>query len=154
MHHATRAARQYQKMAKEPASSPNLILTITTPRDPMPTTVRDLILILQIFFPGELSIHKAFYVLGVIISLYPLLRLHLNQRTQPHQPSRTAWTKSILEFLKAALEREDEYPPIWATGLDRGEEFAQHICDELSPLYMMLGLDPHNLAASSTKKTF
>jgi hypothetical protein len=60
MHHATRAAQQYQKTAKETASSPNLILTITTPRDPMPTTVRDLILILQIFFPGELSIHKAF----------------------------------------------------------------------------------------------
>ncbi|KAF7371760.1 hypothetical protein MVEN_00032600 [Mycena venus] len=120
----------------------------------MATTVRDLILILQIFFPAELSIHKAFYVLGVIISVYPLLRLHLNQRRQPHQPVRSAWTTGILGILKAAFECEDNYPPIWASGIDRGDEYAQNICDELSPLYQMLGLDPHNLAAPSPDSLF
>ncbi|KAJ6505036.1 hypothetical protein C8R45DRAFT_1060321 [Mycena sanguinolenta] len=120
----------------------------------MRATVRDLILILQIFFPAELSLHKAFYVCGVIISLYPLLRLHLNQQRQPHQPSRTAWAKSIFGFLKAASELEDQYPPIWATGLDRGEEYAQHICDELGPLYMILGLNPHNLDAPTPEPLF
>ncbi|KAJ6484160.1 hypothetical protein C8R45DRAFT_1214970 [Mycena sanguinolenta] len=120
----------------------------------MRATVRDLILILQIFFPAELSLHKAFYVFGVIISLYPLLRLHLNQQRQPHHPSRTAWAKSIFGFLKAAFELEDQYPPIWATGLDRGEEYAQYICDELGPLYTILGLNPHNLDAPTPESLF
>ncbi|KAJ7774303.1 hypothetical protein DFH07DRAFT_866010 [Mycena maculata] len=69
----------------------------------MAPTVRDLILILQIFFPGELSMHKALYLLGIIISLYPLLCLHLNQWRQPRQPTRTA---AVTTFT---------LPPSWAT---------------------------------------
>ncbi|KAJ7819718.1 hypothetical protein B0H14DRAFT_3737035 [Mycena olivaceomarginata] len=122
--------------------------------DKMATTVRDLILILQIFFPGELSIHKAFYVLSVIISLYPLLRLHLNQRRQPHQPSQTAWTKSIVGILRGAFKLEDNYPPIWASGLDSGDEYSARISDDLAGLLMMLGFNPYNLAEPSPDSLF
>ncbi|KAJ7671731.1 hypothetical protein B0H17DRAFT_1162093 [Mycena rosella] len=120
----------------------------------MTATVRDLILILQLFFPSDLSLHKALYIIGVILSLYPLLRLHLNQRRQPHQPSRTAWTTGILKLLVAAFQQEDAYPPTWAAGEDRGEEYAHRICDELTPLYMMLGLTPHDHAGPSPNSPF
>ncbi|KAJ7847772.1 hypothetical protein B0H13DRAFT_2405521 [Mycena leptocephala] len=120
----------------------------------MSTTVRDLILILQLFCPGELSIHKAFYVLGVIISLYPALRLHLNQRRQSRQLNRTAWTRNITKILVAAFDLEDKHPPTWALGLDRGQEFAQHISDGLAPLYTMLGLNPEDLAVPSPDSLF
>ncbi|KAF8164581.1 hypothetical protein K438DRAFT_2066952 [Mycena galopus ATCC 62051] len=120
----------------------------------MAPTVRDLILILQLFFPAELSVHKALYVLGVVLSLYPLLRLHLNQRRQPHQPAQTAWTKSIQNLLVAAFKLEDNHPPIWATGLDRGQEYADHISAELHPIYALLGLNPDDLAVPSPASSF
>ncbi|KAJ7826525.1 hypothetical protein B0H13DRAFT_1657484 [Mycena leptocephala] len=120
----------------------------------MTATVRDLALILQLFFPRELSLHKALYLFGVILSLYPLLRLHLNQRRQPQQPSHTAWSTAILKLLVAAFQREDNHPPIWASGEDRGQEYADHISDQLSPLYTMLGLNPNDLAAPSPNSPF
>ncbi|KAF8189083.1 hypothetical protein K438DRAFT_1907357 [Mycena galopus ATCC 62051] len=112
------------------------------------------ILILQIFFPGELSIHKAFYVLSVIISLYPLLRLHLNQCRQLHQPTQTAWTKSIVGILRSAFELEDNYPPIWASGQDSGDECSARISDDLAGLFMMLGFNSYNLAEPSPDSLF
>ncbi|KAK6996147.1 hypothetical protein R3P38DRAFT_2655422 [Favolaschia claudopus] len=117
----------------------------------MPPTVSDLVLVLQLFLPAGLSIEGAFYLIGVIISSYPLLRLHINQRRQPHQPARTAWTKTILTLLKAAFKSDsDEDDLVWATGMDfTPDDFAQRICDDLEPLYNMLGLNPQNLAAQS-----
>ncbi|KAJ7458320.1 hypothetical protein B0H11DRAFT_2061707 [Mycena galericulata] len=120
----------------------------------MTPTVRDLILILQIFFPGELSLHKALYLLGVIISLYPLLRLHLNQRRQPRQPGRTAWLKSISALLLGAFAQEDTHPPTWASGIDRSAEYAAYISQDLSALYTMLGLNPDDLGAPSPASPF
>ncbi|KAJ6613065.1 hypothetical protein B0H10DRAFT_1806149 [Mycena sp. CBHHK59/15] len=120
----------------------------------MVATVRDLILILQLFFPSDLALPKAFYLLGVIISLYPLLRLHLNQQRQPRQPSRTAWSKSILALLVNAFKQDDDNVQSWASGLDRGQEFADYICRDLGPLYGMLGLNPDDLAAASPHSLF
>ncbi|KAJ7473665.1 hypothetical protein B0H11DRAFT_2282525 [Mycena galericulata] len=120
----------------------------------MTPTVRDLILILQIFFPGELSMHKALYLLGVIISLYPLLRLHLNQRRQPRQPGRTAWFKSISALLLGAFAQEDTHPPTWASGIDRSAEYAAYVSQDLAALYTMLGLNPDDLGAPSPASPF
>ncbi|KAJ7658659.1 hypothetical protein DFH06DRAFT_442145 [Mycena polygramma] len=120
----------------------------------MTATVRDLILILQIFFPSDLSLHKALYLLGVIISLYPLLRLHLNQRRQPRQPTRTAWTKSILVLLLAAFKQDSDTTSPWASGIDRSEEYAESICADLGALFAMLGLNPDNLTAPSPSSPF
>ncbi|KAJ7465829.1 hypothetical protein B0H11DRAFT_1922105 [Mycena galericulata] len=101
-----------------------------------------------------LSMHKALYLLGVIISLYPLLRLHLNQRRQPRQRTRTAWLKSILVLLRAGFKEDDAHPPTWASGIGRSDEYAEYICRDLGPLYMMLGLDPDNLQAPSPPPPF
>ncbi|KAJ7669640.1 hypothetical protein B0H17DRAFT_1162224 [Mycena rosella] len=60
----------------------------------MGASVRHLIFILELFFPPELAIQQAIYVLGVLISLYPILRLHANQRRHPRQPPVTGWMKS------------------------------------------------------------
>ncbi|KAJ6455270.1 hypothetical protein C8R47DRAFT_1328937 [Mycena vitilis] len=120
----------------------------------MTATVSDLILILQLFFPSDLSLHKALYLLSVIISLYPLLRLHLNQRRQPRQPTQTAWTKSILVLLLAAFNQDSDTVLPWASGIDRGKEYAESICKDLGALYAMLGLNPDNLTAPSPPSLF
>ncbi|KAJ7152119.1 hypothetical protein C8R46DRAFT_962436 [Mycena filopes] len=118
----------------------------------MPATVRDLILILQIFFPGDLPLHKALYLLGFLVSLYPLLRLHLNQQRQPRQPARSAWVRSIQSLLTAAFQREDPYPPIWAT--ETSAEYAEYISDDLGPLFGMLGFTPDDLRAPTPEPLF
>ncbi|KAF8144855.1 hypothetical protein K438DRAFT_1992417 [Mycena galopus ATCC 62051] len=115
----------------------------------MTATVRDLILVLEVFFPADLSLQKALYLFGVIISLYPLLRLHLNQRRQPRQPARTGWIKTLRDLLIAAFQPEDAETSVWASGLDRTLEYADYICDDLASLYMMLGLNPHDLSVPS-----
>lgn len=42
----------------------------------MTATVRDLIFALEVFFPGEMGLRRALYVLVAVVSLWPLLRLH------------------------------------------------------------------------------
>ncbi|KAJ7873634.1 hypothetical protein B0H14DRAFT_3131234 [Mycena olivaceomarginata] len=106
-------------------------------------------LVARVFFPDDLSLHKALYLFGVIISLYPLLRLHLNQRHQPRQPAQTAWMKAFRDLLIAAFRPEDEHSSIWAAGLDQSREYADYICEDLASLYMMLGLNPYDLVAPS-----
>ncbi|KAF8157551.1 hypothetical protein K438DRAFT_1910049 [Mycena galopus ATCC 62051] len=115
----------------------------------MTATVRDLILILEVFFPADLSLQKALYLFGVIISLYPLLRLHLNQRRQPRQPARTGWMETLRDLLISAFQPGDVETSVWASGLDRTLEYADYICDDLASLYMMLGLNPYDLSAPS-----
>ncbi|KAL0959385.1 hypothetical protein HGRIS_014636 [Hohenbuehelia grisea] len=73
----------------------------------MAVTVRDLIIVLETFFPGHLSLHQALYVLVLMGSLFPLLRLHQTQRRQPRQPRETAWMKTITQTLRDALYTED-----------------------------------------------
>ncbi|KAJ7787216.1 hypothetical protein B0H14DRAFT_3581083, partial [Mycena olivaceomarginata] len=120
----------------------------------MTATVRDLILILQVFFPNDLSLRKALYLFGVIVSLYPLLRLHLNQRRQPRQPVRTAWMKTFRDLLIAAFRPEHDDSSVWAAGLDRGREYADYISEDLPSLYMMLGLNPYDLAVPAPSPLF
>ncbi|KAJ7642553.1 hypothetical protein B0H17DRAFT_1163931 [Mycena rosella] len=106
-------------------------------------SVRDLILILQLFFPPDLALQQGLYVLASIISLYPILRLHLNQGREPRQPARTGWFKSLLTLLTLAFSIEANNVEAWTTGLGEGraDEYAEDICRDLNKLYMMLGLD-------------
>ncbi|KAK7059935.1 hypothetical protein R3P38DRAFT_2598194 [Favolaschia claudopus] len=108
----------------------------------MGPTVRDLIHILQIFFPPELSLHRALYLLGVILSVYPLFLLHINQRRQPGQRIRTAWLTSIEKLFKKALAEQDEDNPVWTTGIDRSTEYSEILSNDLAPLYNLLGAAP------------
>ncbi|KAK6992124.1 hypothetical protein R3P38DRAFT_2659532 [Favolaschia claudopus] len=120
----------------------------------MAATVRDLIHILQVYFSPDLSLHKALYILGLLISLYPLLRLHLNQQRQPRQPHNTAWLTGIASILLAAFRRDTLHPSMFAAGDDRSEEFVQYIAQDLIGFYQLLGLNPHNLQAPSPESLF
>ncbi|KAJ6479635.1 hypothetical protein C8R45DRAFT_1054414 [Mycena sanguinolenta] len=109
----------------------------------MAISVRQLIWILQLFFPPELTVQEAFYVLGVLISLYPILLLHANQRRAPHQPAVTGWMKSIQILLTRAFTD----PANDHVGLDRldiAEEYSRRICNDLDRLYGLLGLHSNN----------
>ena len=68
----------------------------------MTATVCNLIFILETFVPGDFPLLEAFLVLVVLISLYPLLKLHKNQRREPRQPVHTAWFKAALDLAKQA----------------------------------------------------
>ena len=106
----------------------------------MTATVRDLIIVLETFLLGSLSMEHGLYILVMVASLYPLLRLHLHQQTEPHQPRETAWLKSILFLLARAFRSEDQAAEAW---LDDGiaMEYAQDLCRDLDVLYEYLGLD-------------
>ncbi|KAJ6474228.1 hypothetical protein C8R45DRAFT_1160429 [Mycena sanguinolenta] len=108
----------------------------------MGPTVRDLILILQIFFPGDLDLRQALYLFGVIFSVYPLLRFHLNQRRQPGQRARSAWVNTIRSLLQNAFNhlQGDDAPMMWASGNDRSREYAEYVSSDLGALYQRLGL--------------
>ncbi|KAK7015964.1 hypothetical protein R3P38DRAFT_3400375 [Favolaschia claudopus] len=112
----------------------------------MATTVRELILILQIYFPPELSLYKALQILGLLIALYPIHRLHLNQHT--------AWLTGISAILLATFRRDDSHAPTWASGTDRSEEFAAHISEDLIGFYSLLSLNPRDLEAPSPRSFF
>ncbi|KAJ6478188.1 hypothetical protein C8R45DRAFT_1156833 [Mycena sanguinolenta] len=110
----------------------------------MGPTVRDLILILQIFFPGDLDLRQALYLFGVIFSVYPLLRFHLNPRRQPGQRARSAWINTIRSLLQNAFNhlQGDDAPMMWASGDDRSREYAEYVFSDLRALYQLLGLNP------------
>ncbi|KAJ7098821.1 hypothetical protein C8R44DRAFT_747906 [Mycena epipterygia] len=107
----------------------------------MPPSVKDLILILQLFFPRDLSLQQGLYVFAVIISLYPILRLHANQRREPRQPARTGWFKTLAILLTRAFSDELNVEA-WPSGLGEGraEEYAAYICSDLDRLFTLLGL--------------
>ncbi|KAK7051727.1 hypothetical protein R3P38DRAFT_2502011 [Favolaschia claudopus] len=114
----------------------------------MSLTVRQLIWILQMFFPPELPVQQALYVLGVLICLYPILGLHNNQRRAPHQPAFTGWMKSIHAVLADAF-RADAIPlndaSLWGNGIGFGPEteyYARYLCNDIDRLSQMMGL--HN----------
>jgi hypothetical protein len=106
----------------------------------MTATIQDLIIVLETSFPGSLSMEHGLYILVMVASLYPLLRLHLHQQTEPHQPCETVWLKSILFLLAHAFCSEDQAAEAW---LDDGiaMEYAQDLCCDLDVLYKYLGLD-------------
>ncbi|KAJ7982836.1 hypothetical protein DFH06DRAFT_1466836 [Mycena polygramma] len=104
-------------------------------------SVRELIWILQMFFPPELPAHHALYILAVLISLYPILALHTNQRRGPRQPAVTGWMKTIRALLtRAFLEEAD--PGIWTNGQNVAEQHSSYISNDLDKLYNLLG--PHH----------
>ncbi|KAJ7057117.1 hypothetical protein C8F01DRAFT_1153474 [Mycena amicta] len=112
----------------------------------MNVRVRDLILILRFFFPPEMSIQQAIYVLSLLISLFPLYRLHTNQRREPRQPEMTGWMKSFLALLTQAFT---EPVSVIEPGVNHAARYAGFIMDDISELYRRLQLEytEHPLSA-------
>lgn len=105
----------------------------------MTATIRNLTTVLQLFFPGELPLKRAILVLITLIAVYPLLRLHNNQRRRPRQPRRTAWLKSIGVILMRAFHPERADPEAW-TGQGPGTQYANDMLDDISVVFNFLGL--------------
>ncbi|KAJ7735904.1 hypothetical protein B0H16DRAFT_1764534 [Mycena metata] len=107
----------------------------------MPASVRQLIFILQLFFPAELAVQQAIYVLGVLISLYPLFRLHSNQLSEARRQSpRTGWKNTIRALITGAFCEEANGVEAWPTGISMADEYADYICSDLEAFYTQLGL--------------
>ncbi|KAJ7206144.1 hypothetical protein B0H12DRAFT_1206100 [Mycena haematopus] len=62
------------------------------------------IFILQLYLINQFSLQRALYILAVLSATYPLFRLHLNQRRASHQPTETAWLRSISDRVWHDLE--------------------------------------------------
>ncbi|KAK7026969.1 hypothetical protein R3P38DRAFT_3524527 [Favolaschia claudopus] len=107
----------------------------------MHLTVRNLIWILELFFPPELPVQQALYVLAVIISLYPLVRLHLNQMDEAYRQSpRTGWINSVYALLSRAFHEEANDPEAWTAGVNVAEEYTEYICRDLERLHTLMSL--------------
>ncbi|KAJ7871455.1 hypothetical protein B0H14DRAFT_3569770 [Mycena olivaceomarginata] len=103
--------------------------------------MRHLIWILNSFFPPELAVQQALYVLGVIISLYPIARLHLNQMHEARRQSPlTGWMRSIHTLLTRAFHEEANNVEAWTTRINLAGEYSDYISRDLHQLYTMLGL--------------
>ncbi|KAJ7280149.1 hypothetical protein C8J57DRAFT_1567340 [Mycena rebaudengoi] len=110
----------------------------------MTVSVRELIWILQMFFPLEMAVPQALSVLGALISLYPVLALHTNQRLGPHQPAVTGWMKSIQSLLTRAFIEEADDLNAWTNGLNLAPEYSGYICKDIDRLYSLLGLQHYD----------
>ncbi|KAJ7118705.1 hypothetical protein C8R46DRAFT_1364980 [Mycena filopes] len=107
----------------------------------MAPTVQHLIWILELFFPPELAVQQALYVLWVLISLFPILRLHTNQLNEARrQAPLTGWMRTIQTLLTRAFHEEANNVEAWATGINLAPEYTQYICRDLDRLYLLLGL--------------
>ncbi|KAJ6525394.1 hypothetical protein B0H19DRAFT_971314 [Mycena capillaripes] len=111
----------------------------------MAVSIYNFIVFLQVFFPGGLSLQRTLYVITILVSLYPLFRLHKNQQREPRQPPATAWFRSIALLISNAFHPERQDSKLW---LDNGpgEEYAQTMCNDLEQLYDFLGISEQSTA--------
>ncbi|KAJ7606878.1 hypothetical protein FB45DRAFT_982898 [Roridomyces roridus] len=93
----------------------------------MVASVKDLRLILELFFPPELAMQQAIYVLT------PL----------------TGWKKTIQVLLTRAFEDEANGVEAWLTGINSASEYTNYICADIDKIYLLLGLTHANSDPSS-----
>jgi hypothetical protein len=125
---------------------------LVIPPTTMTATVQDLITVLETFFPNELPLNRAMYVLIAVATLYPILRLHDHQVQQPRQLRRTGWLKSIGAPLMRAFHPEQLDPYTW-TDEGPGGQWADVMHHNIGVLYDFLGLNEgNNTPASFTLK--
>ncbi|KAJ7741541.1 hypothetical protein DFH07DRAFT_750955 [Mycena maculata] len=111
----------------------------------MGASVQQLILILELFFPPELAMQQALYALAVLVSLYPILRLHSNQMNEARrQNPQTGWMRSIHTLLTRAFHEEANNVEAWTTGINLAPEYSNYICRDLDRLYTLLGVNENN----------
>lgn len=113
--------------------------TISLRRTTMPSTVRELILVLDTFFPPYLPMFHALFILCTIASLHQVLALHHNQRSEPRQPAITAWLRACAKIIEDAFLAHGDEEEI---GLDEDERrlMARDISHDMDSLYEPLGL--------------
>lgn len=119
-------------------------------------TVRNLILLLDYYFPLELPAQEALYVLLLLLTLFPLYSLHNLQRQDgSRQPMETAWKKSfhiVMEWF--TNEINNTFPDLLQVTLPNSyilgifpdllqvtlsNSYILGICDNLDWIYEYLG---------------
>ena len=86
-------------------------------------TVNILQKILELYFPPEMALQRAFYALGCFLTLTPLAEMNENQRRLPNQQPVTEWENDIELGCNLALKPEEYHPEIEWDG-ERPEEDA------------------------------
>lgn len=81
---------------------PSLIVTAMS-------TARDIMLVLQAYFPPGADLTRTVYVLATVLSLWPLWRLHRRQIRDPGQRAHTGWSTSIFSSLRESCK--GDHPP-------------------------------------------
>ncbi|KAJ7597704.1 hypothetical protein C8J56DRAFT_1109108 [Mycena floridula] len=119
------------------------------------TWLRDLLLVLGNYLPRELTIPRALSIIATLASIYPLLRLHTNQRREPSQPARTAWLISISELIKTSFKRNETPDDIWLDEENRGPaKFTDDLCRDLPIILELLGLKDDSPEAGDLSQSF
>ena len=123
----------------------------------MSSSVRDLIAVLQIFFPGAVPLPTALCVLASVVSVFPLLKLHKNQRRDARQPQRTAWFNSITSVLLKSFRAEQQIgleqlyiDEDHADGRPPEQVLAEDITHDIEGVYEFLGLDESTMMPSDS----
>jgi len=115
----------------------------------MSSSIKDLILILELFFPAALSLLRALYVLATIVSVYPLFLLHKSQQQELHQPQNTAWFESLISIIVSGFHTatHPELALFVNNDLDipPEQQLARNIGQDLEAIYEFLGINdnPH-----------
>ncbi|KAJ7069897.1 hypothetical protein C8F01DRAFT_1246066 [Mycena amicta] len=105
-------------------------------------SITKLMTVFDLFFDTDMRLHQALYLLAMIISLYPLVRLHLNQREEAYRGSReTGWIHSIRTLLSRALVETTDDIQALTMGPDFADSWANRVSDDLGYIYRFLGLD-------------
>lgn len=104
----------------------------------MPGSAQSLINALCIYFPPGLSLENVVLVLGTFLSLYPLVRLHNNQRRDPNQWQQTAWMTGLIAILAKSFDPHD-----MERWIDDEERFTlpQNMATDADILYEFLSVD-------------
>ncbi|TDL15344.1 hypothetical protein BD410DRAFT_900077 [Rickenella mellea] len=106
----------------------------------MAVTLRDLIVVLESYFPPELSVSRVMYVLAILTSIYPILRLHHHQARGPRQPRYTAWFKGLRPVALHAFHPERLAPGAWE-GDGPGDHIANDLYRDLDNICEFLGIN-------------
>ncbi|KAH9932374.1 uncharacterized protein B0H18DRAFT_929208 [Fomitopsis serialis] len=108
----------------------------------MAPTVRDLIFVLEMFFPRWMAMGQALCVLDTVRLLFPILQLHRRQRQDRRQPRLTGWLKSILASIKTAYQGPQAHIGYGGREAEaEAEEYAEAMHGDLEVLFELMGWD-------------
>ncbi|KAJ7049023.1 hypothetical protein C8F01DRAFT_1213474 [Mycena amicta] len=110
----------------------------------MSISVARLIWMLDLFFPPEMAMEQALYIIALLFSIYPLLRLHLNQREEAYRGAPlTGWLKSVRTLIYTAFT-DDTFDELRPISTETAAAYADYVSNDLSLLCGYMGLDAHD----------
>ncbi|KAJ7585586.1 hypothetical protein C8J56DRAFT_1052899 [Mycena floridula] len=121
------------------------------------SSLSHLVLVLDNFFPRELTIPRALSMIATFASIYPLLRLHQNQHRERYQRQNTGWFTAIREHIKRSWTQDQAREEIWMDEENNGpSKLTDDVCRDLPYLLDLLGLpeDDHEVSCLLSSSFF